>query len=92
MCMSFSDIDDVRRNVCLDDKDGILVTTYIEALSLTYRIELGTIVLSDYLSLRVLLVPCLLDVLSAAPVCLCLEPDVICDRLRKPVQLFICQG
>ena len=79
--MTLSYIDYVVRNICLDHKDGILVSTYIKALALSYGIELCTIVLSHYLSERIFLIAGLLYMLAAAPVCLGLESDIIFDRL-----------
>ena len=79
--MSLADVYDIVRNVRLYDKDRILVAADVQALSLSYRVELSTVVLSDDLSIWIILIPGLLDVFPAAPVCLGLELYVIFHRL-----------
>ena len=61
----------------------------VQAFSLAYRIELGAVMLSDDLSERIFLVSGLLDVFSAAAVCLCLELDVIRYLLRQSHEIRI---
>ena len=84
MCVSFTDIDDIVRNVSLYNEYGILVATYIKTFTLTDSIKLSAIMLSDYLSIRILLITCLLYMLSSASVCFRLKPYIVSDRLRKP--------
>ena len=79
----------IRRYICLDHEQRILMATHIQALSLAYCIELSPVVLSDDLSERVFLVACLLDMLSSAAVRLCLECDIVCDRLRESYKVLI---
>ena len=57
------------------------MATYIQSLSLTYSIELGSVVLSDDLSVRIFLISGLLYMLPATSVCLCLKLYIILDRL-----------
>ena len=78
--MAFSYIYDVTRNVCLDHEDGILVSADVQTLSLTYCIELGSVVFSDNLSVWIFLKAGLLDVLPSAPVGLGLELYVVSYR------------
>ena len=89
--MALAHIYDVRRNICLYHKQGVLMSSDIKALSLTNCIELRSVMLSDYLSERIFLVSGLLDVLPSASVCLCLETDIIGQRLRKAKELVIRQ-
>ena len=42
--MTLADIYDIVRNVRLYDKDRILVASDVQALSLSYRVELGSVV------------------------------------------------
>ena len=79
--MTLADVYDIVRNICLYDKDRIFVTSDIQPLTLSYRIELGSVMFSDNLSIWIVLVPGLLDVFPAAPVCLSLELYVIFHRL-----------
>ena len=73
--MPFADIDKVPVDVGRDYEDRILVAADVEALALSYGVELGTVVFPDYLAVRILLVAGLLDVLLAAPVGFGLEGD-----------------
>ena len=79
--MAFAYVYYIRRDIRLNDEQRVLVSTHIQPLSLADRVELRAIVLSDDLSEWIFLVTGLLDVLSAATVCLCLELYIICYRL-----------
>ena len=92
MRMPFSYIYNIARNIGLYHKYRILMTANIQTLSLPYGIELGPIVTSDDLSVRIVLISGLLYMLAAAAVCLGLEPDVIADRLGKLQELLIGKG
>ena len=80
MGMSLAYIYYIIRNVSLDDKDGILVSADVQTLSLTYCIELGSVVFSDNLSVWIFLIAGLLYVLPSAPVGLGLELYVVSYR------------
>ena len=81
MSVAFSYIYYILRDVCFNHKDRVLVTADVESLALADGVELSTVVLSDYLSERILLVAGLLDVLLTASIGLCLELDFILDGL-----------
>ena len=89
MSMPLSYLYYIRRDICLNDEQRVLVSTHVQSLSLADRIELRSIVLSHNLSERIFLVTGLLDVLSAAAVCLCLELDVLRYRLRQSHEIRI---
>ena len=55
MGMSFTDIDDIIRNICLYYENRVLMSSDIQSLALTYGIELGSVMLADNLSERILL-------------------------------------
>ena len=83
--MPFPYIYCIRRDIRLYDKYRILVAPGIETFPLPYRVELCPVVLPDYLAERIVLVPCLLDMVFAGAVCLSLEAyPSVCYRLRKP--------
>ena len=87
--MSLTYINYIRRNIRLDHEKRILVSTYIQAFALPYRIELRSVVLSDNLSVRIVLVSGLLDMFATAAIRLRLKADIIFHRLRKLHQHFI---
>ena len=62
---------------------------YIEPLALPYGVKLRPIMSSDYFSVRIVLVSCLLYVPFPAAVGLRLECNVILYGLRKTDQLLI---
>ena len=87
--MSFAYIYDVVRNISFDYKDGILMSAYVQSFALPYRIELCSVMLSYYLSERILLVADLLDMFASAPVCFCFKPDIITHRFRQTEEVII---
>ena len=48
--LSFANINNVSDNICCQDKEWLFITSNIEPFSLSYRIKMGAIMLSDYLS------------------------------------------
>ena len=77
MRVAFADIDDVARHIRGNHKDGVLMSSDVEAFPLADRVELRAVMPPDNLPERIVLVPCLLDVLFPSPVGLRLELDVI---------------
>ena len=89
MGVSLAYIDNILRNISLYHKDRILVTADIQTLALTDGRELSAVMLSYDLSERIFLLTGLLDVLSAAAVCLSLKLDVITHRLCELQKVII---
>jgi hypothetical protein len=83
--VSLSDIDNILRDICLDNEYRILMTSDVQALALADGVELGTVMAAYDLSIWVILIAGLLYMLPTASICLCLEPDIICYRLRKTI-------
>ena len=67
------------------------MASHIQALPLSYRIELCPVMLSYYFPVRVVLIPGLFDVLLAGPVCLRLKSYIVDDRSGKQKQLIVRQ-
>ena len=64
------------------------MTADIQALPLTYSIELCPFMSSHYSPIRILLITGLFHMMLSRPVSLCLEMDIsISDRLRKTLEL-----
>ena len=87
--MPLTYIYNIIRNVSLDYEDRILMAADVQSLSLANGIELGSVVLAYYLTEWILLIPCLLDMLTAAALWLGLELYVVMNRLRKSEKVLI---
>ena len=51
--MAFAYIYDIVRNISLNHKYGVLMTSYIQSFTLTYGIELCSVMSADYLAERI---------------------------------------
>ena len=81
MAVAFAYIYYILLYIGLNDEKRLFMASDIQSLSLAYCIELSAVMLSDYLSERICLVSCLLYVLAAASVGLCLKSDLVAYRL-----------
>ena len=92
MSVTFSYVDDVARNISGYHENGVLVPSDVESFPLADRVELRSIVPSNYLPERVVFVPSLLDVLFPNPIGFCLELDVIVPYwFRQSHQILVTQ-
>ena len=89
MGMSLPYIYYILRDIGVNYKNRILVSSDIETFSLTDSIELGPIVSAYDFSIWIFLVSGLLYMLATASVGLSLELDFIFDRLGKSEKGFI---
>ena len=79
--MPFTDIDYIVMDIRIYHENRILVATYIQAFPLTDRVELGSVMLPDNLSVWIVLVSGLLDVLASAAIRLGLKLYIVSHRL-----------
>ena len=79
--MAFTDIDYIVMDIRIYHENRILVATYIQAFPLTDRVELGSVMLPDNLSVWIVLVSGLLDVLASAAIRLGLKLYIVSHRL-----------